>query len=37
VDRKTRRGRFSRAIKWLSGRLDGWFGKGRDKHAAHLD
>jgi len=37
VDRKTRRGRFSRAIKWLSGRVDGWFGKGRDKDAAHLD
>ena len=37
VDRKTRRGRFSRAIKWLSGRIDGWFGKGRDKDAAHLD
>lgn len=37
VGRKTRRGRFSRAIKWLSGRLDGWFGKGRDKDAAHLD
>ena len=36
VDRKTRRGRFSRAIKWLSGRIDGWFGKGRDKDAAHL-
>jgi 2-oxoglutarate-Fe(II)-dependent oxygenase superfamily protein len=37
VERKTRRGRFSRAIKWLSGRADGWFGKGRDKDAAHLD
>jgi len=37
VDRKTRRGRFSRAIKWVSGRLDGWFGRGRDKDAAHLD
>ena len=37
VDRKTRRGRVSRAVKWLSGRLDGWFGRARDKDAAHLD
>lgn len=37
VDRKTRRGRFSRAVKWLSGSVDGWFGRGRDKDAAHLD
>lgn len=37
VDRKTRRGRVSRAIKWLVGRLDPWFGRGRDKDAAHLD
>jgi len=37
VERKTRRGRFSRAVKWLSRRADGWFGKGRDKDAAHLD
>jgi hypothetical protein len=37
VDRKTRRGRFSRAIKWLSGRADRWLGKNRDKDAAHLD
>jgi hypothetical protein len=36
-DRKTRRGRFSRALKWLVGRLDGWFGSGRDRNAAHLD
>ena len=35
--RKTRRGRMSRAIKWLAGRLDGWFGRGRGKDAAHLD
>lgn len=35
--RKTRRGRFSRALKWLAGRLDGWFGRGRGKDAAHLD
>lgn len=37
VDRKTRRGRFSRAVKWLSGRVDGWFGRGREDDAAHLD
>jgi len=36
-DRKTRRGRFSRAVKWLAGRLDGWFGSGRGDNAAHLD
>ncbi len=36
-DRKTRRGRFSRALKWLVGRIDGWFGSGRDRNAAHLD
>ena len=37
VSRKTRRGRFSRAVKWLSGRVDGWFGRGRGHDAAHLD
>jgi hypothetical protein len=37
VERKTRRGRFSRAIKRIAGRLDGWFGKDRDKDASHLD
>ena len=37
VDRKTRRGRFSRAIKRLSGSVDRWFGRNRDKDAAHLD
>lgn len=36
-DRKTRRGRFSRALKWLVGRLDGWFGRGRGDNASHLD
>ena len=36
-DRKIRRGRFSRAVKWLAGRLDGWFGRGRGDNAAHLD
>ena len=37
VERKTRRGRFSRAVKWLAGRVDGWFGRGRKHDAAHLD
>jgi hypothetical protein len=37
VERKTRRGRFSRAVKWLAGRVDGWFGRGRGLDAAHLD
>ncbi len=36
VRRKTRRGRFSRAVKWLSGRTDGWLGRGRKGGAAHL-
>jgi hypothetical protein len=36
-DRKTRRGRFSRFIKWIGGRLDRWVGKDRDRNAAHLD
>ena len=37
IERKTRRGRFSRALKWLAGRLDRWFGAGRDRNAAHRD
>ncbi|MDB6162686.1 MAG: 2OG-Fe(II) oxygenase [Xanthomonadaceae bacterium] len=37
VERKTRRGRFSRAVKWVAGRVDGWFGRGRGHDAAHLD
>jgi len=37
VERKTRRGRFSRAVKWLAGRVDSWFGRGRKHDAAHLD
>jgi hypothetical protein len=36
-DRKTRRGRMSRFVKWVTGRMDGWFGKDRDRNAAHLD
>lgn len=35
--RKTRRGRLSRAIKWMAGRLDRWFGSERGRNAAHLD
>ena len=37
VERKTRRGRFSRTIKWLSGRTDRWFGRSRRRDASHLD
>ena len=36
-DRKTRRGRTSRFVKWVAGRADRWLGKNRDKNAAHLD
>lgn len=36
-DRKTRRGRFSRFIKWLGGGVDRKVGKDRDRNAAHLD
>lgn len=35
--RKTRRGRWSRFVKWLGGRVDRSVGKGRDRNAAHLD
>ena len=35
--RKTRRGRLSRFVKWLTGRVDRDYGKHRDKNAAHLD
>jgi hypothetical protein len=35
--RKTRRGRLSRFVKWLTGRMDRDYGKHRDKNAAHLD
>lgn len=37
LSRKTRRGRMSRAIKWLAGRFDAWLGRRRDRDAAHLD
>jgi 2-oxoglutarate-Fe(II)-dependent oxygenase superfamily protein len=35
--RKTRRGRLSRFVKWLTGRADRAYGKDRDRNAAHLD
>jgi len=35
--RKTRRGRWSRFVKWLTGRADRRWGKDRDRNAAHLD
>lgn len=35
--RKTRRGRGSRLVKKLLGRLDRWFGAGRDRNASHPD
>ena len=36
-DRKTRRGRFSRLLKRILGRLDGLWGAGRGRDAAHPD
>jgi len=35
VERKTKRGRFSRLLKKLLGRLDAWWGSGRDDNASH--
>ena len=35
--RKTRRGRWSRFVKWLTGRADRALGRNRDRNAAHLD
>ena len=35
--RKTRRGRGSRLVKRLTGRLDRWFGARRDRNASHRD
>jgi hypothetical protein len=37
LERKTRRGRMSRFVKGVTGRLDRWFGRDRDRNAAHLD
>ena len=35
--RKTKRGRASRLVKKLIGRLDRWFGANRDRNASHRD
>ena len=35
--RKTKRGRFSRLLKKLAGRLDAWWGSGRGRDASHPD
>ncbi|NUS60288.1 MAG: 2OG-Fe(II) oxygenase [Lysobacter sp.] len=35
--RKTRRGRWSRFVKWVAGRADRALGKHRDRNAAHMD
>jgi hypothetical protein len=35
--RKSRRGRWSRTVKELTGRLDRWFGANRDRNASHRD
>ena len=37
MERKTKRGRFSRALKKLLGRLDAWWGSGRGRNASHPD
>jgi hypothetical protein len=35
MERKTRRGRFSRLMKKIAGKLDTWWGSGRDRDASH--
>ena len=35
MERKTRRGRFSRLLKKIAGRLDAWWGSGRGRDASH--
>jgi hypothetical protein len=35
IERKTRRGRFSRLLKKVAGRLDAWWGSGRGRDASH--
>jgi hypothetical protein len=37
MERKTKRGRFSRMVKKLVGKLDAWWGSGRDRDASHPD
>jgi len=37
MERKTKRGRFSRLLKKIAGRLDAWWGSGRGRNASHPD
>jgi hypothetical protein len=37
MERKTRRGRFSRLVKKIAGKLDAWWGSGRGRDASHPD
>ena len=37
MERKTKRGRFSRLLKKLVGKLDAWWGSGRGRNASHPD
>jgi hypothetical protein len=37
MQRKTKRGRFSRLVKKLVGKLDAWWGSGRGRDASHPD
>jgi 2OG-Fe(II) oxygenase superfamily len=37
LERKRQRGRLSRAVKWMAGSVDRWFGHRRDRNAAHRD
>jgi len=37
MERKTKRGRFSRLLKKIAGRLDAWWGSGRGRDASHPD
>jgi hypothetical protein len=37
VERKRKRGRLSRTVKWLTGKADRWFGSRRGRNAAHVD
>jgi hypothetical protein len=37
MERKTKRGRFSRLLKKIAGKLDTWWGSGRGRDASHPD
>jgi hypothetical protein len=37
VERKRKRGRLSRLVKWLTGKADRWLGSRRGRNAAHVD